>query len=362
MASDDIRRASGVSHYSNTDEMFPRDDYLVGDDDDFDALLRDGADFRDIRNRLLDPVTTELDEKRLALIEEQVTKRKLTDQPLIANLLLTSPTQENRGYRQHAVKCCAKQGWLNGLKFLRAHGVPILWAPMFASMRGHTHILEWIEKTTTYLESITVAMECTTYGVALGGNPKASLWLLEKQYIDPKYVVQCAIRKGDIPILSEVYSYLKDKIDVDFLREVLRDSFPYVWINAVGAPEKVQRTIEYMVSVSDLELEAEWHRQVFQHNKKRMRLAKVLGNWSAPSVVQEAFVRGMKLKLSGWCGKSDQDKHRFLEILMESKTETRLTHVADLVDSFLIGDPLERASFPCPVSPPELDHLESICG
>merc|ERR1712098_292730 len=90
-------------------------------------------------------------------------------------------------------KMCAKVGWVSGLKFLKHHNVPILWAPMFASMKGQTDVLTWIEETTTYLNSVTVAMECTSYAIQLGSNPKAAIWLLERSYIDPKFVMQSAI-------------------------------------------------------------------------------------------------------------------------------------------------------------------------
>jgi len=264
------------------------------------------------------------------------------------NPVLTDP---NPGYRQHAVKCCAKQGWLEGLKFLRAHDVPVLWAPMFASMKGHTHILEWIGSTTKYLESLTVAMECVSYAIEVGGNHKAALWLLSRKHIGPKFVVQSAVRKGESDLLHEIYLQLEQDVEQPYLNEVLKDSFPYVWINCIGAPHKVSEMIEYLVSISDLELENEWRRQVFQRNKKRMRLAKVLGNWTAPSEVQNAFNRGMEKKLAGWCGLSSRDRHTFLETLMESKTETRLVYVSDLVDGFLFGE----------VQSPELS-CELVCG
>merc|ERR1711964_946709 len=238
------------------------------------------------------------------------------------------------------------------------HNIPCLWAPMFASMNGHLDILQWVDETTTYLESITVAMECVSYAIEVGGNPKAALWLLERAYIDPKFVVQSAIRKGKPKVLDEIYRHLEKQTKKSFLNEIMRDSFPYVWINAVGAPQKVQDMIEYLVSVSDIELENEWHRQVFNRNKKRMRLAKVLGNWTAPSAIQKAFMRGMKRKLSGWCDLNHNDKHTFLETLMESKTDNRLTHVANLVDEFLIGHLQE----PDEIRAPELDHLMSIAG
>merc|ERR1711964_682787 len=190
------------------------------------------------------------------------------------------------------------------------------------------------------------------------GNPKAAIWLLERGRIEAKFVAQSAVRKGIPTVFDEIYQYLQKTTEEASLKQILRDSFPYVWINAVGAPKKVQDMIEYLVSISDIELENEWHRQVFNRNKKRMRLAKVLGNWTAPSAIQKAFMRGMKTKLSGWCDLSQKDRHIFLETLMESETDTRLTHVADLVDLFLIGE-LQK---PDDIRAPELDHLNSISG
>merc|ERR1711964_732821 len=169
------------------------------------------------------------------------------------------------------------------------------------------------------------------------GNPKAAIWLLERGRIEAKFVTQSAVRKGIPRVFDEIYQYLQKTTEEASLKQILRDSFPYVWINAVGAPQKVQDMIEYLVSISDIELENEWHRQVFNRNKKRMRLAKILGNWTAPSGIQKAFMRGVKAKLSGWCDLDRKDKHTFLETVMDSKTNTRLDHVSDLVDEFLIG-------------------------
>jgi len=286
----------------------------------------------DLRQRLGNHPS--LDQDWLDEIEEAVKERELLTFPQKLNPF---PNDPNPGYRQHAVKCCAKHGWLEGLKFLRDRDVPLLWAPMFASMKGHIHILEWIDSTTTYLRSLTVAMECVSYGIAVGGNPKAALWLMDRGYIGPKFVVQSAVRKGEVPLLDEVYLRLRGDFAQPSLNEVLKDSFPYVWINAIGAPHKVSDMIEYLVSISNLELENEWRRQVFHRNKKRMRLAKVLGNWTAPTEVQKAFNRGMAKKFSGWSDISDQERHIFLETLMESQTDTRLAHVSDLVDQFIFG-------------------------
>merc|ERR1711964_850114 len=191
-----------------------------------------------------------------------------------------------------------------------------------------------------------------SYAIEAGGNPKAAIWMLEKGYSTPLFLMQASIRRGNVGVISVVYDHLKQTIGQQELNGVLKESFSGIWLHAIAEPDKLCRIVEYLASRSDLKFESFLRKRIFDRNKKRMRLAKTLGNfrYSVYIDAQQAFTRGIKTKLVGWSGLSNQDKHTFLEMLMEAKTNTHLNHVAGLVDEYLFGTETskEQSGMSCP--------------
>merc|ERR1711964_322167 len=137
-----------------------------------------------------------------------------------------------------------------------------------------------------------------------------------------------------------VYSHLKEILEPKKLNETMKESLSFIWIHAIASPHKLCRIVECLTSISDLQLETYLRERFFDRPVKRMRLAKTLGNFNYTAYVnaQQAFQRGMKLKLAGWTELSSQGRHTFIEKLMNSQTDNNLQFVGHLVNEYLFGE------------------------
>merc|ERR1711964_303889 len=143
-----------------------------------------------------------------------------------------------------------------------------------------------------------------------------------------------AVKNGNMSMIRRIHTELEHRIP-DTIHEVVESVFPMVWYHAQTRSDRLPLIVEFLVSVSTPELQDKWFRDLQKVEKKRVRLASLLGKLDHKAIYS-AFERGRAL--ASWRRLSISSKTQVIETVVGLDPEEAVWDytIPKVIDSFVI--------------------------